>query len=115
MKKIFLIMVFFTQILFVTNAFSSTYMGKVSSINIREVDGLVWVDIIGSRSGDLPSCAKDRNYMMIKNENSATGKRQLALLMMAQASNKTVKIDGMNTCTRWGDGEDIGTVQIQKN
>lgn len=115
MKKISIILLPFLSLFSLSAVNASTYIGKVSSINIREADGLVWVDIIGSRSNDVPNCAQARNYMMIKNENSATGKRQLALLMMAQASNKTVRIDGMNTCTRWGDGEDVGTVQIQKN
>ncbi len=37
------------------------------------------------------------------------------MLMMAQASNKLVFIEGANTCNRWGDGEDISIVSIRKN
>ncbi|MEN8283475.1 hypothetical protein [Acinetobacter gerneri] len=96
-----------------TSANASTQTGKVSQIYSRDYDGLVWIYIQGERTGEIPACAKG-GYMMIKNENSPTGKRQLALLMMAQAANKTVSIEGTNTCTRWVDGEDIGTVSIRK-
>lgn len=49
---------------------------------------------------------------MIRDENSAVGKRQLALLMMAQATNRAVAIIGIGTCTRWQDGEDIELVDV---
>ncbi|MDV7644034.1 hypothetical protein R4849_11415 [Acinetobacter baumannii] len=52
--------------------------------------------------------------MVVKNEKGDTGKRQVAALMLAQATGQKVKIDGTNTCTRWPDGEDIEIVQIQK-
>ncbi|EPH33209.1 putative exported protein [Acinetobacter guillouiae MSP4-18] len=52
--------------------------------------------------------------MVIKNENSPTGKRQLAMLMMAIATNKTVAIPGAETCTRWADGEDISIVGVER-
>ena len=99
--------------MFAGNAIASTYTGKVSSIRVREEDGLVWVYLLGERTGNRPVCATS-SYMMIKNENSPAGKRQLALLMMAQATNKTVLIEGANTCNRWGDGEDISMVSVER-
>lgn len=97
-----------------TTAQASTYEGVVQLINIRETDGLVWVNIDGTRSSDTPDCGKYHGYMVIKNEKGDTGKRQVAALMLAQATGQKVKIDGTNTCTRWPDGEDIEIVQIQK-
>ncbi|MDR0237796.1 hypothetical protein [Acinetobacter sp.] len=93
---------------------ASEYVGKINEILIRDDDGLVWVVLgEGVRTGALPACAT-KGYMMIKNENSATGKRQLALLMIAHTNNRTVYIEGAQKCSRWGDGEDINLVSIRK-
>ncbi|HEM8710306.1 hypothetical protein Q5X45_10785 [Acinetobacter baumannii] len=97
-----------------TTAQASTYEGVVQLINIREGDGLVWINIDGNRSSNIPECGKNHGYMVVKNEKGDTGKRQVAALMLAQATGQKVKIDGTNTCTRWPDGEDIEIVQIQK-
>ncbi len=51
---------------------------------------------------------------MIKNEKSLVGKQQLTLLLMAQATNKVVSIVGYDTCSRWGNGEDINYITIEK-
>ena len=103
-----------SSILFTNTIYASSYSGKISSIIVRDSDGLVYINIEGVRVGNIPACSK-YNYMMIKNENSATGKRQLAQLLMAQATNKTVVITGHETCTRWEDGEDINYVDIRTN
>ncbi|MCX5467170.1 hypothetical protein [Acinetobacter nematophilus] len=113
MKKILSVVFIVFQLIFVGNALASTYKGKVQAINVRDEDGLVWVYISGERTGNRPACATNW-YMMIKNENSSAGKRQLALLMMAQATNKTVLIDGAGTCSRWGDGEDISMISVER-
>jgi len=111
MKKVVFFVLLMSQPVFAGNASASTYTGKVSAINVRDEDGLIWVYIVGERTGNRPTCATNW-YMVIKNENSPAGKRQLAMLMMAKATNKTVVIDGAGTCNRWGDGEDISTVSI---
>ncbi|WP_287906399.1 hypothetical protein [Acinetobacter sp.] len=113
MKKISFVVFIMFQLIFVGNALASTYKGKVQAINVRDEDGLVWVYISGERIGNRPTCATNW-YMVIENENSPAGKRQLALLMMAQATNKTVFIEGSNTCNRWGDGEDISMVSVER-
>ncbi|MEJ5136771.1 MULTISPECIES: hypothetical protein [Acinetobacter] len=111
MKKVLFFVLLMSQLVFVGNVLASTYTGKVSAINVRDEDGLVWITIQGERTGNRPACATYW-YMVIKNENSPAGKRQLAMLMMAKATNKPVVIDGAGTCNRWGDGEDISTVSI---
>ena len=113
MKKIVSLWLFGLQSLFWGQAYASDYLGKVSVIHVRDADGLIWVYIEGTRTGERPTCA-DKEYLVIKNENSPAGQRQLALLMMAQASDKTVFIEGARTCTRWGDGEDINMLSIRK-
>lgn len=112
MKKISFLLFFIVNFLCISITFASNYSGKVGRINVRDEDGLVWVWIAGERTGERPECAKNA-YMVIKNENSPAGKRQLAMLMLAKASNKTVLIEGARTCNRWGDGEDISMVAIE--
>ena len=56
-----------------------------------------------------PSCAT-QGYWMIKDENSAAGKRQLAALLAARATGAEVTVIGFNACTRWGDGEDVDAI-----
>ena len=106
----YLVMIFMLSI---NTTYASTYSGKISSIIVRDSDGLVYINIEGVRVGNIPACSK-YNYMMIKNENSATGKRQLALLMIAHTNNRTVYIEGAHKCSRWADGEDINLVSIRK-
>lgn len=114
MKKVVFFVLLMSQPVFAGNALASDYTGKVESILVRDHDGLVYIYLSGSRTSNVPSCANNRAYMMIKNENSATGKRQLAMLMMAQATDKAVVIIGANTCTRWYDGEDIDQVILNR-
>ncbi|MBJ9901578.1 hypothetical protein KTJ29_06995 [Acinetobacter bereziniae] len=107
----YLVMIFMLSI---NTTYASTYSGKISSIIVRDSDGLIYIYIDGQRTGNVPVCS-EHSYMMIKNENSATGKRQLAQLLMAQATNKTVVIVGHETCTRWYNGEDINYLEIRTN
>jgi hypothetical protein len=67
---------------------------------------LVWFYLSGTNKTPGPDCAKHA-YYMIKDENSSAGKRQLATLLAAKTSGKEVTVHGDNTCTRWGDGEDV--------
>lgn len=88
--------------------------GKIKEVNIRSGDGLIWIVVDGKKS-NKPNCAENWDAMIIKNEKSIEGKQQLAALLSAQASNKTVSIFGSNECTRWSDGEDINLVRINSN
>jgi len=88
---------------------ASEIHGQVVSIKVRD-DGLHWIMVKGERT-EKPSCAR-YDYMMIKDENAAYGKAQLSLLITALTSGKAVTVWGENTCTRWGDGEDINTVEL---
>jgi hypothetical protein len=100
------------NILMAGSALASTKTGSVDKIYIRSSDGLVYVELTGE-STKKPLCAQNHSYYMIKDENSGTGKRQLALLMLAVATGKKVTIYGNDSCTRWGDGEDIDQVIIE--
>ena len=103
---------FFIEIFFSTNSFDGAQTGKVQTIIVRD-DGLHYVILEGVAVGK-PACATI-GYWMIRDENSAAGKSQLSLFLMAQASGQPVHVEGRNTCTRWDDGEDISSVQISKN
>jgi hypothetical protein len=84
---------------------------KVSEILVRGSDGLHYFWLEGGSSGK-PQCAKN-TYWMIRDENSAAGKAQFAILLSAQAQQKPIKVVGSGSCTRWSDGEDVDYISVQ--
>lgn len=84
--------------------------GTVNALHVRASDGLVYFTMVGSKPGS-PACATIA-YWIIKDENSASGKRQYAALLAALVSGKTVHVTGTNTCTRWSDGEDVNQISV---
>ena len=84
--------------------------GVIAAIIKRSSDGLVYFYLSGAAVGK-PSCAT-QSYWMIKDENSNTGKQQLAMLLMARATGQTISVSGSNACTRWGDGEDLDAIAL---
>lgn len=81
-------------------------------IIVRASDGLTYFTIKGGEIVDNPPCAT-QGYWMIKDENSNSVKMQYSMILSAQASGKTINVTGMNTCARWGDGEDVNFIQIK--
>jgi hypothetical protein len=98
--------------LFVSSAFGGSAQGTITYLYQRASDNLIYVYVTGPVSG-RPACASASSYFMVRDENSNTGKGQFATLLAARLAGKTVAIHGMNTCTRWGDGEDIDFILIQ--
>ena len=92
-------------------AFGSA-QGTVYRLHVRASDGLVYVYLNGNRI-NRPPCAV-QPYWIIRDETSAVGKQQLALLMLAQATGRSVIIQGSGTCTRHVDGEDIKEVALEE-
>ncbi len=92
-------------------AHAGTQTGTITQLTVRASDGLIIVYMSGTPSGRA-ACAANMPYWMIKDENSTSGKQQLAELVTAYAAGKTVNIVGMGTCTRWSDGEDINLVNL---
>lgn len=86
-------------------------IGSVDYVIVRASDGLTYFNLKTGTPVDKPECAT-HGYWMIKDENSEVGKKQYAMILAAHASGKPVKITGMNTCTHWGDGEDVNAIQI---
>ncbi|CDU08704.1 conserved hypothetical protein [Vibrio coralliirubri] len=104
-----------TLILFIisntANAGSQT--GKVSTLYARASDNLHLVTLTGGTAKtDSPTCAT-KGYWLIRDENSIAGKSQFSQLLAAKMAGKTVTISGLNSCIRWGDGEDINTIIIK--
>lgn len=94
-----------------TPATAGTQIGQVTELRTRARDNLIYFYLTGSASG-RPACAAGYAYWMIKDENSATGKRQFAMLMSAMLAGKTVSVSGTGACTRWADGEDVEEVVL---
>lgn len=86
--------------------------GKVTNLLVRASDGLVYFTIDGPAKVNSPTCARV-NYWMIRDENSEVGKKQYAMLLAAQASGREIVVQGMNTCLRWNDGEDVNYLQLK--
>ncbi|MEL4391894.1 hypothetical protein [Shewanella algae] len=92
--------------------FAGEQSGKVETLYARASDNLHLVTLYkGNAKSNSPACATS-NYWLIKDENSAAGKSQFSQLLSAKMAGKTVFIKGTNTCSRWGDGEDINTIVI---
>lgn len=92
---------------------AGTQTGKVETLYARASDNLHLVTLSGgtAKTGS-PSCAT-RGYWLIRDENSVAGKSQFSQLLAAKLAGATVTITGLNTCSRWGDGEDINTIVIK--
>jgi hypothetical protein len=95
-------------LLLATGTASAGQIGRITALEVRASDGLVYLTVEGERSGK-PACAT-HDYWIVKAENSPAGQRQYAMLVAAKLSNAVVGIIGLGTCSRWGDGEDISSV-----
>lgn len=91
--------------------FAGNQSGTINYVNVRYSDGLIYFHIVGGAKVGSPSCAT-YDYWIIRDENSNAGKQQYAMLLAAQASGKVVTVHGLNSCARWGDGEDVNDIQI---
>ena len=92
-------------------SFAGEVTGTVSTLMVRQSDGLTYFYMSGAPTGK-PACASN-SYWMIKDENSEAGKKIYSLLLAAKISQTPIKVVGANTCTRWVDGEDVETVFLQ--
>lgn len=76
--------------------------GKVTSLIINSSNYLFFT--AGVKIGS-PSCGNNNEWAI--NLTTAQGKTIYALLLSAQAQDKTVNVAGGNTCNNWGDREDV--------
>jgi len=102
--------------LFVFNVCSAgTIKGTVEMIQTGKgytvEDVYVLVKIVGTRSGQ-PACATDDRFSL--NPASEWGKSMLSILLTAQATQKTVRLHGVNNCDLMGGNsfEEISYLRI---
>lgn len=91
-------------------AYAGTQSGTITGLVNRTSDGLLFFYLSGPASGKA-SCATSP-YWIIKDENSNTGKRLLAMLLMAKATGQSISVTGSGTCSRWVDGEDVDSILL---
>lgn len=110
---------FFIAIATVLSTLSAHGMGvdgaTITSIMVRATDGLIQISWTGgTTNGTRPSCVGSyaSNLYALKDETSATGKLQLAMLLTAKVLNKPVNIWGIGDCGRWPDIESLNQVQM---
>ena len=92
------------------SAFGRTQTGQVTQVIVRSSDGLIYFFLSTTPDGK-PACAT-QPYFMIKDETSAAGKQQLALLMQARATGQAITVIGTGACGRWPDGEDVLVIML---
>lgn len=93
-----------------TSAGASEVQGAIIDFQARSSDGLHYLHMNGSRT-TKPACAT-QNYFMIKDESSRAGQSQVAQILTAQATGRSILVLGSGTCTRWVDGEDIELIKL---
>lgn len=98
-----------TKIFFSTCAFAfcnighaGTSSGPVTTLIINSSNFLFFT--AGTKTGS-PTCGNNNQWAI--NLGTAQGKTIYAMLLAAQAQNKTVTVYGNNTCNNWGDREDV--------
>lgn len=109
MNKIFPILVI---LLFSNFVFAGSQQGKVDKVIVRASDGLIYFTLDDPSSRVQPAPCAVNTYWIIRDENSNAGKQQYSMILAAHAAGKTVSVVGMNTCIRWGDGEDVNEIVI---
>lgn len=108
------VLLLFTIFLVSFSSLASVQQGTVTNVIVRD-DGLHWFILLSDGSGERserPECSATHTYWMIKDENTRYGQSQFSMLLAAYMAKTPVKITGKHSCTRWGDGEDISTVQL---
>ena len=101
----------------VSPAIAGDQVGYVRDLYVRDSDGLIYVYLyVSGGPSHSPDCVTNTHpvggYWVIPNETTDTGRRLFSTLLAAQISNRFVKIEGKNTCSRWHDAEDIDTVDV---
>ncbi len=92
------------------SAFAGEQSGKITRLWVRSSDGLHYFILEGTGT-NKPACARN-SYWMIRDENSQSGRDQFAMLLSAFASGQRINVSGRNTCLRWGDGEDVESIEF---
>ena len=90
----------FAMLACTAHAGSST--GKVTTLIINGSNFLFFT--AGAKAGS-PGCGNNNQWAI--NLATARGKTIYALLLSAQAQDRTVTVVGGNTCNGWGDREDV--------
>jgi len=93
-------------------ATAGTAIGQVSVLYARSSDNLQLVILTGGSQVGRPACAAATTYYVVKDENSQAGKSQFAQMLSAQTTGKSIFIQGLGTCTRFSDAEDINWIQV---
>lgn len=106
MKLLILLLSFFSF-----SSLAGQQVGTVDWLIVRASDGLVYFGIEGAKATGKPTCATN-SYWMIKDENSTSGMLQYSMLLSAHDSGRQVAVTGMNTYSRWSDGEDVNTIRL---
>lgn len=102
MRKIKLITLFACAITFGSPSFAGSSSGKVTTMIVNASNYLFFT--AGTKTGS-PVCGNNNQWAV--NLGTAQGKSIYALLLAAQAQDKTVYIYGNNTCSNWADREDV--------
>ncbi|MCE1191506.1 MAG: hypothetical protein LWW96_05060 [Acidovorax sp.] len=102
MKKLSHIAIIAAFTIFSGASHAGTSTGKVTFMIINSTNYLFFIAGVKTES---PTCGNNSEWAI--NLGSAQGKALYALLLSAQAQDKTVSVVGNGTCSIWADREDV--------
>ena len=114
MKRVIILIGALSALFVSSNVWASSETGKIIYFIARPSDNLHYFELNGEHA-DKPSCNGNvsQEYWMIKDENSAAGKTQISMLLIAYVTGKTISVVGTERCDRWSDGEDVKTLRFE--
>ena len=111
MKVVVFILILLNSLFFASDSYAGSQSGKVIRFYVR-ADNLHWFTLSNTHNSP-PACATKPQWV-IKDENSVAGKTQISILLAAWASGKTIFVTGSNSCSRWGDMEDVYIIRVEQ-
>ena len=107
--RLFILLTFFLMCFPLISVAGSAAPGPLSDVYVMS-NGKAIIYTTGSRSSP-PACATQVPRFAI-DATTPTGKAQLATLLTAFASGKTVEFSGTGTCGNWGDTESVDYLRV---
>ncbi|GGP20676.1 hypothetical protein [Silvimonas iriomotensis] len=97
------------------NAIAGSARGQLESVKVSAAgNGLVWFSLYPNETVySRPDCAKEKRTYAIPDENSTIGKQQIALLVAAKDSGRTVAILGYDYCKKRSHSEDVEQIIME--
>ena len=95
-----------------STAASSIKNTKISKVLLGPQFGNNVFLVIESKASNLPSCQTNGIYSYVFDGTTAVGKMTLSAVLSAYAAQRTVTIGGANTCSLYGNVENLNYILV---